>query len=84
MFVYEVKKTIGAYAAAMCGVDVIAFIGGIGENSAALRARCCEGMGFLGKFEVITLSTNEEIIVARRAIKILQVNEKRHYAKKRH
>jgi acetate kinase len=48
VFVYQVKKTIGAYAAAMGGLEAIAFTGGIGENSAPLRARCCEGLEFLG------------------------------------
>ena len=48
MFAYQVKKTIGAYAAAMGGLDAVAFTGGIGENSAALRAACCEGLEFLG------------------------------------
>ncbi len=48
VFYYQVKKTIGAYAAAMGGIDAIAFTGGIGENSARLRAACCEGLGFLG------------------------------------
>lgn len=48
VFVYGVKKTIGAYAAAMGGLDAVAFTGGIGENSAALRAACCEGLEFLG------------------------------------
>jgi len=45
---YQVRKTIGAYAAAMSGLDAVAFTGGIGENSASLRARCCEGLEFLG------------------------------------
>ncbi len=45
---YQVRKTIGAYAAAMSGLNVIAFTGGIGENSAGLRAACCEGLEFLG------------------------------------
>jgi acetate kinase len=45
---YQVRKTIGAYAAAMGGVDAIAFTGGIGENSARLRSRCCERLEFLG------------------------------------
>ena len=45
---YQVKKTIGAYAAAMSGLDVIAFTGGIGENSAALRSAVCSGLEFLG------------------------------------
>lgn len=48
VFVYGVKKMIGAYAAAMGGLDAIAFTGGIGENSAALRAACCAGLEFLG------------------------------------
>jgi acetate kinase len=48
VFVYQVKKTIGAYAAALGGLDAVAFTGGIGENSAALRAACCDGLGFLG------------------------------------
>jgi acetate kinase len=48
VFVYQVKKTIGAYAAAMGGVEAIAFTGGIGENSARLRSACCAGLGFLG------------------------------------
>ena len=48
VFTYQVRKTIGAYAAAMAGVDAIAFTGGIGENSAALRSRCCRGLDFLG------------------------------------
>jgi len=71
VFVYEVKKTIGAFAATMGGVDVIAFTGGIGENAATLRARCVEGLEFLGDVKVITLKTNEEIIVARRACRVL-------------
>jgi acetate kinase len=48
VFVYQVKKTLGAYAAALGGLDAVAFTGGIGENSATLRAACCHGLGFLG------------------------------------
>src|SRR5580704_1366968 len=48
VFAYQVKKTIGAYAAAMAGLDAIAFTGGIGENSPRLRAACCAGLEFLG------------------------------------
>ena len=93
VFVYGVKKTIGAYAAAMGGLDALAFTGGIGENSAALRPRCCQGLEFLGieldrernekgagdrlvsaphsKITVLALATNEELIVARRAYRVL-------------
>ena len=45
---YQVRKTIGAYAAVMSGLDAVAFTGGIGENSARLRAECCRGLEFLG------------------------------------
>ncbi|MGD0199718.1 MAG: acetate/propionate family kinase [Bryobacteraceae bacterium] len=45
---YQVKKTIGAYAAAMGGLDAIAFTGGIGENSPRLRSLGCAGLEFLG------------------------------------
>ena len=48
VFAYQVKKTIGAFAAAMGGLDAVAFTGGIGENSARLRAACLEGLEFLG------------------------------------
>jgi acetate kinase len=48
VFAYQIRKTIGAYAAAMGGIDAVAFTGGIGENSAPLRALCCQGLEFLG------------------------------------
>jgi acetate kinase len=92
VFVYQVKKTIGAYAAAMGGIEAVAFTGGIGENSARLRERCCAGLEFLGieldmeknagsgdrvvsatggLVTVLALSTNEELVVARRAYRCL-------------
>jgi len=48
VYAYRVRKYIGAYAAAMGGVDVIAFTGGIGENSASMRRRVCDKFEFLG------------------------------------
>jgi len=94
VFVYQVKKTIGAYAAAMGGIEAVAFTGGIGENSASLRAACCDGLEFLGirldaarnesasgdrlvsspgsPIAVLALATNEELIVARRAWRVLE------------
>jgi acetate kinase len=96
VFAYEVKKTIGAYAAAMGGVEAIAFTGGIGENSAGLRSACCEELEFLGvrldrdrnvkgqgdrlvspdnaPVTVFALATNEELVVARRAYRVLQAS----------
>ncbi|MBM3726879.1 MAG: hypothetical protein FJW40_15840 [Acidobacteria bacterium] len=91
VFCHGVRKTIGAYAAVMGGLDVVAFTGGIGENSATLRERCCEGLEFLGirldrdcnrggagdrlisagRVAVVVLATNEELVVARRAFRLL-------------
>lgn len=48
IFTYRIRKYIGAYAAAMGGVDVIVFTGGIGSNSPLVRARSLEGLDFLG------------------------------------
>jgi len=48
VFTYGIKKYIGAYAAAMGGVDAIVFTAGIGENSKETRAETCEGLEFLG------------------------------------
>lgn len=48
MYFYRIKKYIGAYAAAMGGVDVILFTGGVGENQATCRAGACEGLEYMG------------------------------------
>ncbi len=48
MFDYQVKKTIGAYAAAMGGVDAIVFTAGVGENNKVLRANVAKGLAFMG------------------------------------
>ena len=47
MFIYRIKKYIGAFAAALGGVDVIAFAGGIGENDGYIRFECLKGLDFL-------------------------------------
>jgi len=48
MFCYRISKYIGAYAAAMGGVDAIVFTGGIGENAVAIREKIMEPFGFMG------------------------------------
>ncbi len=48
IFTYRVRKYIGAYAAALGGLDALAFTGGIGEHSPDMRARICRGLEFLG------------------------------------
>ncbi len=48
MYIYRIKKYIGAYAAAMGGVDLIIFTGGVGENGPETRELVCKGLEFLG------------------------------------
>ena len=48
LFCYQVKKWIGAFAAALGGLDTLVFAGGIGENAPVIRSRICDGLGFLG------------------------------------
>ena len=48
LFCYQAKKFLGALAAALGGLDTLVFTGGIGEHSAAVRWRICEGLEFLG------------------------------------
>ena len=58
MFSYQCKKYVGAYAAAMNGVDCIVFTAGVGENTPCVRAAICENMQYLGL--EIDLEKNEE------------------------
>ena len=48
LFCYQARKWIGAFAAALGGLDTLVFSGGIGENAPEVRTRICEGLGFLG------------------------------------
>jgi acetate kinase len=48
IFCYRVRKYVGAYLAALGGADAVVFTGGIGENSAEVRARVCEGLQWMG------------------------------------
>jgi acetate kinase len=69
-FCTAVRKFIGAYAGLMGGVDRLVFTGGIGEHSAVLRARICDGLGFLGLSakatdRVVALASEEELQIAR-------------------
>jgi acetate kinase len=48
LYAYRARKYIGAYAAAMGGADALIFTGGIGENSASMRRRICDGLDFMG------------------------------------
>jgi acetate kinase len=94
---YDITKFIGAYAAAMNGVDLIVFTGGIGENNCRLRRRVCENLTYLGvkfdydanvvrgvdtmltlpdsKVKVALITTNEELMIARDTMHIVQNEE---------
>lgn len=48
LYAYRARKYIGAYAAAMGGLDAVIFTGGIGENSPSMRRRICDGLEFMG------------------------------------
>ncbi len=65
-YAYRIKKYIGAYSAALGGLDVLVFTGGIGENDVSVRAASCEGLEFLGI--QIDPEKNEEIRGGRKGL----------------
>ncbi|WCM24766.1 acetate/propionate family kinase [Paraburkholderia bryophila] len=76
-FSMAVRKTIGAYAALLGGIDLLVFTGGIGEHSAEVRRRVCDGLAFMGLVEgdpagkVRAIHTEEEKQIARRCRTLL-------------
>ena len=66
MYAYRIKKYIGAFAAAMGGVDVVIFTGGVGENRDEVRAAACEGLEFLGI--KIDQEVNKQILFGKNGI----------------
>jgi len=85
LFCYQVKKWIGAFAAVLGGVETLVFSGGIGENAPEVRARICDGLGFLGiKLEEKRNAANEGVISAqtsRSTIRVIHTNEELMIAK---
>ena len=79
LFCYQVKKWIGAFAAALGGLDTLVFSGGIGENAPAVRARICDGLGFLGiELEEERNAANEAVIssaTSRVAVRVIRTDE---------
>ena len=65
MYAYRIKKYIGAYTAALGGVDIIVFTGGVGENQIGLRAQICNELSFMGieLDEVANNTKGEEIVI---------------------
>jgi acetate kinase len=79
LFCYQVKKYIGAYTAALGGLDTLIFSGGIGENAPAARARVCEGLEFLGiELDAKQNAANAAVISAttsRVAVRVIRTDE---------
>jgi len=79
LFCYSAKKYLGAYAAALGGLDTVVFTGGIGENAATIRERICSGLGFLGiKIDAARNSVNEPLIStdeSRVKVRVIKTNE---------
>lgn len=79
LFSYQVKKCIGAYAAALGGIDTLVFSGGIGEHLPLVRSACCEQLEFLGiAIDEKRNATNSEIIspdTARVSVRVIRTNE---------
>ncbi len=64
LFCYQVKKWIGAYAAALGGLDTVIFTGVIGERAPEIRLRICEGLQFLGIALDRSKNENNERIIS--------------------
>jgi acetate kinase len=79
VFCYQARKYIGSFAAALDGVDILAFAGGIGENAAAIRKRICQGLGYLGvRLHADANERNEDVISAvesKIAVRVIRTNE---------
>ena len=81
LFCYQAKKLIGAYAAALGGLDTLVFAGGIGENAHSVRTRVCQGLEFLGlELDASRNAANEDVISAdasRVVVRVIRTNEER-------
>ena len=79
LFCYQAMKWIGAFAAALGGLDTLVFAGGIGENAPAVRARICDGLGFLGiELDEERNAANEGVIstaAGRVAVRVIRTDE---------
>jgi acetate kinase len=79
LFCYQARKWIGAFAAALEGLDTIVFSGGIGENAAVVRARVCDGLRFLGvELDAALNASNAPLISAgasRVAVRVIRTDE---------
>lgn len=86
LFCYQAKKWIGAYAAALGGLDTLVFAGGIGENASIVRTRICAGLGFLGiELDEKRNAANGGVVSAatsRVAVRVIRTDEEHMLARK--
>jgi acetate kinase len=79
LFCYQAKKWTGAFAAALGGLDTLVFSAGIGENCPSIRARICDGLGFLGiELNEARNAENAAVISAesgRVAVRVIRTDE---------
>lgn len=84
LFCYQAKKSIGALAAVLGGVDSVVFSAGIGEHSPVVRARICEGLGFLGiTIDDARNATNDAVISrgdGQVTVRVIHTDEEREIA----
>jgi acetate kinase len=85
IFCYQVKKYIGVYAAALGGLDILVFSGGIGEHSPEVRSEICDNLEFLGiELDEIKNMNNEAIISTEKStvsVRVIRTNEELMIAK---
>jgi acetate kinase len=85
LFCYQAKKWIGAFAAALGRLDTLVFAGGIGENCPSIRARICDGLGFLGVvLDEIRNAENAGVISAKDAratVRVIRTDEEQMIAR---
>jgi acetate kinase len=81
LFCYQAKKWLGAFAAALGGLDTLVFSAGIGENCPSIRARICAGLGFLGiDLDAAGNAENAAVIstnASRVAVRVIRTDEER-------
>ncbi len=70
IFCYEIKKRIGAYSAALGGLDTLVFSGGIGENAKEIRSGICEGLEFLGIHLDEKQNANNQALISKKEGKV--------------
>ncbi len=74
IFIYRIKKYIGAYTAVMGGCDAVVFTAGIGENRKKIREKICQGIfsHFKKRPKILAVPTNEELMIVRQAYRLIK------------